>query len=278
MAPMETGTVEQPATYRVRHALRRHGPMLALSVVVTWLALSVQRNGISWGDDFALYTRQARSLVDGNIGQVIADNRFNVLNAAKPGFSPFVYPWGFPLLLAPFVRVFGLDWSALKLVGVISLVGFLWTFHALLRRRMAAPLAFATVAAVGTTVAYVQHTDNVLSELPYMWAVAVTLWWLDRVRRNGTLLHEAPRNELIVLGLMVVLAFNVRREGLALLPAVLLAQLSDLRGSSDRTSMRPLSSSARSPSTPSHSPRSSARRNSTAKRKSAYKAMKTKKV
>ena len=116
----------------------------------------------------------------------------------------------------------------LKLVGVISLVGFLWAFHALLRRRMAAPLAFATVAAVGTTVAYVQHTDSVLSELPYMWAVAVTLWWLDRVRRNGTLLHEAPRNELIVLGLMVVLAFNVRREGLALLPAVLPLEHLDL--------------------------------------------------
>ena len=113
----------------------------------------------------------------------------------------------------------------------LSLVGFLWAFHALLRRRMAAPLAFATVAAVGTTVAYVQHTDSVLSELPYMWAVAVTLWWLDRLRRDGRRLHDATRNELVVLGLLVVLAFNVRREQLASrAPARLLSDYRSSRG------------------------------------------------
>ena len=230
MAAMGTDSVEQVPVPRYVTLLRRHATMVVLTVVVAWLALRVQRNGISWGDDFALYTRQAQSLIDGNIAQVVSDNRFNVLNAAKPGFSPVAYPWGFPLLLAPFVRVFGMDWAALKLAGVLSLLGFLWAFHAVLRRRMTPALAFATVAAVGTTVAYVRHTDSVLSELPYLWAVTVALWWLDRIRRDGTRLHTAPRNELVVLGALMVLVFNVRREGLALVPAVLVAQLADLRG------------------------------------------------
>ena len=47
-------------------------------------------------------------LFDGDIARVITDNRFNVDNAARPSFSPYVYPWGWPLLLSPFVRLFGL--------------------------------------------------------------------------------------------------------------------------------------------------------------------------
>ena len=77
--------------------------LLFLPIVVVARRRSTHRLGHTWGDDFTLYLRQAASLFDGNIGQVIADNHFNVDNAAKPGFSPYVYPWGLPLLLAPFL-------------------------------------------------------------------------------------------------------------------------------------------------------------------------------
>jgi len=48
--------------------------------VVAALATSLHRDGHTWGDDFTLYLRQAKGLVDGNVGQVIADNHFNVDN------------------------------------------------------------------------------------------------------------------------------------------------------------------------------------------------------
>lgn len=214
---------------RASRWLLAHGPMVALSILVVTLAIGVQRTGHTWGDDFALYLRQAKSLVDGNVGQVIADNHFNVDNAAKPGFSPYVYPWGFPLLLAPVYRVFGRDYAAFKLVEVASLVAFLWGFHAVIRRRMDRWVAFATVAFVGTTFAYLVHTDKVVSELPYMAAATLTLWWLDRIRR-GRPLDAATRGQLVALGLLAMLVFNIRREGVALVAAIGVAQLLDLRG------------------------------------------------
>ncbi len=212
--------------------------MLVLSAVVAWAAIGLHRTGHTWGDDFTLYLRQARSLIDGNVGQVIADNHFNVTNAAKPGFSPYVYPWGFPILLAPFYRLFGLDYATLKLVEVASLIAFLWGFHALVRRRMTRWLAFATAAAVGTTMAYLIHTDKVVSEFPYMAAVVLTLWWLDRLRRAHQPLDLATRGQLVTLGLLSMAVFNVRREGLAIVAAIAVAQLLDLRGrwrTADRT-------------------------------------------
>ncbi len=204
--------------------------MMLLSAVVGAVAIGLHRTGHSWGDDFTLYLRQAGSLLDGNVGQVIADNHFNVDNAAKPGFSPYVYPWGFPILLAPFYRVFGLDYAALKLVEVASLLGFLWGFHGIVRQRMTRWLAFVTVASIGTTLAYLIHTDRLVSEFPYMAVVTLTLWWLDRLRRNHRPLDAATRGQLVVLGLLAMCVFNVRREGLAIVAAIAVAQLLDLRG------------------------------------------------
>lgn len=202
--------------------------MVGLVLVVAALSISLNLRGPGWGDDFTLYLRQSKSLIDGNIGQVISDNHFNVDNAAKPGFSPYVYPWGFPILLAPFYRVFGLNYGRLKLVEVASLCGFLWFFHELLRRRMPKWLAFGAVTAVGTTLAYLRHTDSLLSEYPYMLTAAITLWWLDRCRRNGPL-DTATRSHLIALGLLAMAVFNIRREGLAIVPAIAVVQLIDLR-------------------------------------------------
>ena len=67
---------------RGRAALRAHWPMVALSVFTTAAAVGLHRTGHTWGDDFTLYLRQAQSLVDGNVGQVVADNHFNVDNSA----------------------------------------------------------------------------------------------------------------------------------------------------------------------------------------------------
>jgi hypothetical protein len=193
------------------------------------MAVQTHRLGHSWGDDFALYLRQARSLLDGNIGQVIADNHFNVDNAAKPGFSPYVYPWGWPMLLAPFVRLFGIDYARLKLVEVASLCGFLWVFHEIIRARMARWVAFGVIVSLGTTLAYLVHTDHLISELPYMLAVAITFWWLDRCRHHHQL-DRATRRQLVMLGLLAVAVFNIRREGLAIVAAIAAVQLLDLRG------------------------------------------------
>lgn len=208
----------------------RHGPMLLLLPIVWWMAVQQHTIGHAWGDDFALYVRQAMSVFDGNIGQVIADNTFNVRNAAEPGFSPYVYPWGFPLLLSPFVRAFGLDYERLKLIEVACLCGFLWVFHELVRRRSSRWIAFGVVAAIGTTSAYLLHTDHLLSEFPYMLAAAITFWWLDRCRRGHHRLHLATHRQLVVLGLLALLVFNIRREGVAMITAIATVQIIDGRG------------------------------------------------
>jgi hypothetical protein len=206
----------------------RRAPLAIVLVAVAVLAERTHLRGIGWGDDFALYARQARSVFDGDVSRVIIDNRFNVDNAARSGFSPYVYPWAWPVVLSPFVRVWGLDWDRLAYVSVACFAGFLLCFHAVTVRRIGRWPALALVAFIGTTLAYLTHTASILSELPFMLAAAGTLWWIDRCRAGERLLVDADRRDLVVLGLLAALVFNVRREGLAMLVAIACVQAVEL--------------------------------------------------
>lgn len=211
-----------------RRFLGRHGATLVVLVAVFIICARQLHRGHAWGDDFALYVRQSQSLLDGNIGQIISDNHFAVDNSPT-AFSPYVYPWVWPLLLAPFIRLVGIDYETLKFIEIALFCGFLWWFHELIRVRAQRWVALGIIASMGTTVAYIVHTDHLLSEFPYLFAIALTLWWLDKCRAAGHL-DLASRRHLIVLGLCAVMLFNIRREGLAIIPAVLALQALELRG------------------------------------------------
>ena len=209
----------------VTHVARR----LALPATVAIgavLAVLLHRTGHTQGDDFALYLRQARSLFDGDIGQVVSDNRFAVLNSDS-GFSPIAYPWVWPLLLSPFVHAWGLDYDRLKLVEVATFCLWLVLLHGIVRRRIGWAPAIAIVAVFATSPLYLAHTDQLLTEFPHLAAVALVIWWYDRIRRDATLL-TASNGRLIALGMLIVVAFNVRRESVVLLGVVGVMVLYDI--------------------------------------------------
>jgi uncharacterized membrane protein YkvA (DUF1232 family) len=149
---------------------------------------------------------------------VVADNRFAVLNSDS-GFSPIAYPWVWPLLLSPFVHAWGLDYDRLKLVEVGAFCLWLVLLHGIVRRRIGWWPAIAIVAVLGTAPTFLAHTDQLLTEFPHLAAVALVIWYYDRIRSDATLL-TAPIAQLAGLGALVTLAFNVRRESIVLLGVI----------------------------------------------------------
>lgn len=214
----------------------------SLAVVAGGIALlanGYHRVGHPQGDDFALYLRQARSLFDGDVAQVILDNRFTVLFSGGTPFTPNVYPWGFPILLSPFVRLWGLDYDRLKVVVVASLVVWLLLVHGVVRRRIGRMSALVVIAAVGTSPLILRHTDSLLSEFPHAAAVAAIVWWFDRCHARHGWLLDWPRRALIVLGVFGALAYNVRRETIIVVVAIAAVQVVEIvrRGRTSRPSL-----------------------------------------
>jgi hypothetical protein len=215
------------------HPVLRGVVLSAIVAVAAALAVLLHRTGHTQGDDFALYLRQARSLFDGDVGQVVADNRFAVLNS-DGAFSPIAYPWVWPLLLSPFVHAWGLDYDRLKLVEVAIFCLWLVLLHGIVRRRIGWWPAIAIVVVFATAPAYLAHTDQLLSEFAHLAAVALAIWCHDRIRRDATLL-TASTGWLFALGGSVTLAFNVRRESIVLLGVLGVMAMYDIVDETVRT-------------------------------------------
>lgn len=207
-----------------RRLLVEYLPIVALLLVVAWFCKVFYQPGHDWGDDFALYIHQAKGLVNGNVGEVIAQNRYAVDNSGWSSFSPVVYPWGFPLLIAPIVALWGVNYAKLKVFVIATFLGYLFCLYRLVLRRAGVVPAALIVALVGASVTYVGWTASVLSDYPFLFFATLTLLWFDRCRLRNLFEADGLR-DLIILGGLIGFSFSIRREGLALLAALFAIQV-----------------------------------------------------
>ena len=207
-------------------------------LVVTFLVvlLLVRRPGHWWGDDWALYVRQADAVISGRVADVIADNRFTVQQSGLPEFSPPMYPWGYAVLLAPFVAVLGTDLDRLVIAQALFFCWFLAVWYRLARPRVGTGLALGGLVVLASSPQFVRWAELIQSELAFMAVALTALVVLDRDRVRDALAatsSAAPWWPPVVVGLLGAAAFNVRREGLAVMAAIAAAQIVALVRSAD---------------------------------------------
>ena len=77
-------------------------------VVVSFLVgAGTLRRGHEWGDDFAWYIMQARSVASGSVEEFVQQSNFtNTRSTTYVG--PLAYPWGYPLILVPVYMINGI--------------------------------------------------------------------------------------------------------------------------------------------------------------------------
>ncbi|MFP5488521.1 MAG: hypothetical protein ACLGHQ_09485, partial [Acidimicrobiia bacterium] len=205
---------------------------IVLSLVVGGMAavmFATHRAGHWWGDDWALYVRQAEGLVSGSTRRVLDENEFAVTMSRGPAFSPALYPWGFPLVLAPFVALWGVDVDRLAVVPVLSACAFACGWHLLARRRVGAVASMVGVVAVTISPLLLGWTELIQSEWTFLAVATWALVALDRAVATDRLVGLTARwTTLVGLGLWTAAAFSVRREGLALVAVMGVAQLAAL--------------------------------------------------
>jgi hypothetical protein len=115
-----------------------------------------------------------------------------------------------------------------KFLGVVLFCLFLLAFFAIVRRRAGGLAATLLVLLIGLSPIYIGGTDTVLSDIPYLCFVGVTLWWMDRCRLGGGLRAPSSRAQFVIMGLLLAFSFNIRREGIFLLFAFAALHLSAL--------------------------------------------------
>jgi hypothetical protein len=196
-----------------------HALLFAILLGSALLGSATLTRGQAWGDDFAAYLMQARSVLAGDMDEFVARNAFTVTHSSHQ-IGPAAYPWGFPLMLAPVYALAGLSPLALKLPGLLAFLGFLLVFFFWMKRRFAAPESLLAVALFGFHPGLLLFLDNILSDIPFLFFSTLALLLADVY-----LLEKGDRRRLALaggLGAVIFAAAFVRTQGLILLASALL--------------------------------------------------------
>ena len=184
---------------------------MLLFLLTLVLGVLIIQPGHNWGGDFALYIEQAIALSEGSLNELYEQNKF-AMEHSQYTLGPFLYPIGFPVILSPFVTIFGLNFMLLKFVVFLFFLGSFILFSHFSRQ-------FITNSwlVLIASVLYFLHpsslslVDNVLSDFPYLFFTLLALFY-----------YFKPRNtkNSVCLGLALFFSYAIRDFGLVLFLAL----------------------------------------------------------
>ena len=208
--------------------------VILCSGILQWATLT---KGHDWGDDFASYVMQARSIVEGTERAFIEGNRFTVERSTRM-IGPVAAPWGTPALLAPLYKVFGMEILPLKSLNVACYLLFLVTLAIGLRKRHPFPFLALLVFFFAFNPAFLSYIDGVLSDIPFLLISTVCVFLIGRVAVERRPL-VSPALDGVLLGALLAAAFSVRTNGILLVATLLGAHgAAAWRGLRDRAGAR----------------------------------------
>lgn len=179
-----------------------------------WGAVQLIVSGHIFNGDFALYIRQAQSIQYGDVQQVFSDMKEMIANSTYQRYSPVLYPWGYPLLLFPCVVLFGINYFAFKIVGIICLVGaftFIY-YHPILSKERFRMTALPVLALLTGNIFYWGYVNSVSSELPFFCFLMFSFWAMNKLYASKV--HTERRIILyICLGILLFFTAQIRTEG-----------------------------------------------------------------
>ena len=210
-------------------SITRHGvwpdSAIALLLVAGTIAVATPllTAGHIWGDDWAGYLLQARSIGAGQVDAELARNAVAVDGSDVP-IGPYAYPWGFPLMLW-FAGTLS-AWSILgmKWVGVASLGAVAASSYGLARQFLSRPIAVLAAVWIALQPALLLDSNTLGSDLPFAALSTAALWGcLLQLRRVES--AAAPSTTLLCVCVALSGAgFAVRSNG-AVTPCVYAAAI-----------------------------------------------------
>ena len=143
--------------------------LVVLSVIFVFLNVWTIKDGHNWGGDFSQYIRHAQNIVEHKSYSWSYDLE-----------QKSISPPGFPLILAPFLKIFGLNFPGLKSLNVFFWLLFVWCFYPLMRRSCGKDLALLGAAILLTSPHFFIFKQNVLSDIPFLFfTTAGLLAWTE---------------------------------------------------------------------------------------------------
>src|SRR6266540_2607994 len=183
--------------------------LFVIIIVSLILGASTLTRGHQWGDDFAWYILQAKSIWAGTTNEFIQQSAFTN-DQSTTYVGPLAYPWGYPLILIPSYAIKGIHPLALKIPALFFYAGFLVCLYLLLKARLTEAESLLIVGLFAFNPLLLQFLDQILSDIPFLFFSTLSLWLITKKGRRST-----QRN--ILIGAAIFLVTFLRATGILLL-------------------------------------------------------------
>lgn len=185
--------------------------LILLSVLINIFSFNRAHD---WGDDFAGYVIQAKTIHTGAYSDLEANIKRNdfILN----------YPWGFPFLISPVIKYFDSNIIIIKIYVFLFFLAGLILIYNLFREDK--ETALLTVLFISSSPYFWDFKNNILADFPNLFFVLLTLLVANRfLIKRRTIVNEYFTS--FIIGFLVYLAYMVRSQSIVLLPAIILVEV-----------------------------------------------------
>lgn len=173
----------------------------------------------NWGGDFSMYILNAKNIAS---GLPYAQTGY-IYNPDVSYYGPPAYPPVFPLMLSPFILVWGVQLQLLKLPVIFCFIGALFFLNnRFLNKEMSLVVKITSLITIGICPYFFFFSENILSDLPFLFLCYLALHSIN-LQNDGAKTNKEKFGMAILTGLLIYLAYGTRSVGLALLPVALLA-------------------------------------------------------
>jgi len=178
------------------------------------------RRGHEWGDDFAWYILQAKSILTNTTQEFMLQSEFtNTQSTTHVG--PLAYPWGYPLILVPIYAIKGISPLGLKIPGLLLYAGFLVCLFYLTKDRLTRIESLILVSLFAFNPTLIQFEDQILSDIPFLFFSTLTLLLMTQDDERGAI-------QYILIGISIFITTFIRTTGVLLLVSFLAFQFTKL--------------------------------------------------
>jgi hypothetical protein len=194
----------------------RNALLSSMILISFFIGACTLRRGHEWGDDFAWYILQAKSILNGTTDEFMEQSRFTN-GESTTHLGPVAYPWGYPLLLVPVYAVKGISPLALKLPSLFFYAGFLVCLYLLMKTRLPETESLLLVALFAFNPLLIQFIDQILSDIPFLFFSTLSLLLITQETKQTYL-------QAIGIGAAIFFTAFLRVTGVLLLGSFLIAE------------------------------------------------------
>ena len=194
----------------------RNNVLFITILISLFIGAGTLSRGHQWGDDFAWYIVQAKSILNGTTDEFIEQSAFTNQQSTTH-LGPLAYPWGYPLILTPVFALKGISPLALKLPGLFFYGGFLICLYLLMRARLPQTESLLVVALFALNPLLLQFLDQILSDIPFLFFSTLSLLLITRQEKRSVLDYAA-------IGAAIFFTTFLRVTGVLLLGCFLLVE------------------------------------------------------